>query len=129
MNVNSNGIAIVAQGMLSIYEIISIIMDADDLQSKVRRSIYHWTRKVIDDLDVQSLDERLLSQYILVRNKGPNTEAIRERMRMRILCECGCTITRNKISNHTKTMKQKPMLEEALRKKRLYESLKKKSRI
>ena len=112
MSVNCNGVAIYAHESLSIYELISVIVDDDALQSKVCRSIYHWTRKVIDDLNVETLNERLLSPHTLVRNKGQNKEAMRERMRSPILCECGCTITRNMISNRRKTMKHKTMLEE-----------------
>ena len=117
MSVHCNGIAVYAHESLSIYEVISTIMDDDAVQSKVCRSIYRWTRKVLEDLDVDTLEEHLLSPYILARNKGPKREAIRERMRMRILCECGCTITRNKIFNHRKTMNRKAMLEETLFKK------------
>ena len=114
MSVNSNGIVVCANESLTTCEIVSIIMDDADLQSKVCRSIYHWTKKVLDDLDVKTLEEHLLSPYILVRNKGPNKEAICERLHMPMLCECGCTITRRSISKHRKTMKHKTMLEEAL---------------
>ena len=86
MSVNSNGIAIYANESLTICERVSIIMDDADLQSKVCRSIYHWTGKVLDDLDVESLEKHLDRPYILVRTKGTNKEAIR--------CECGCTIAR-----------------------------------
>ena len=115
-SVNCNDVAAYAHDSLSIYEIISIIMDDGNLQSKVCRSMCNWTRKVIDDLDAETLEEHLLSPHMLVRFKGPNKEAIRERMRMPILCECGCTTTRDTIWRHRKTMKHKTMLEEALRK-------------
>jgi hypothetical protein len=73
----------------------------------------------MDDLDVDTLEEHLLSPRILVRFKGPNKEAIRERLHMPMLCECGCTITRQSISKHRKTMKHKTMLEEALLKQKI----------
>ena len=90
-------------------------LEDDDLQSKVCRSIS--PSQTVDDLDVETLEEHLLSPHLLVRFNGPNKEAIRERMRMPILCECGCTITRDTIWRHRKTMKRKIMLEETLRKK------------
>ena len=113
-SVNSDGVAIYAHESLSVCEIVSIITDDDDWQPKVCRSIYHWTRKVTDYLHVETLEEHLLSPYTLVRNEGPNKEAMRERMRSPILCECGCKNSRNTISNHRKTVKHKTMLEEAL---------------
>ena len=82
MSVNTNGIAIYAHESLTIDEIISIIVDDDDLQSKVSRSFDNATREVLDDLDVESLDTHLDRPYILVRTKGTNKDAMRERMRM-----------------------------------------------
>ena len=97
---------------LSIYEIIGISMHDDALRSKVCRSISAW--QTIHHLDVEALEKHLFKPYKLVRFKGPNKEAIRERMRMPILCECGCTVIRGTIWRHRKTMNHKTMLEEAL---------------
>jgi hypothetical protein len=93
MSVNSNGIAIHAHESLTIDEIIDIIMQDDDLKSKVFRSIH----------DMESLRRHLDIPGILVRTRGRDKERIKERAMTPITCECGCPLHMATISRHRKT--------------------------
>ena len=106
MSVNTNGIAIHAHESLTIDEIVSIIMAYEDLKPKVCRSAIHY---------IYSLREHLHRPGILVRTRGMDKEAIYERLHRPIKCECGCTVHRNTIAKHRKTMKHKNMLGETFR--------------
>ena len=102
MSVNTYGTVIYADESLTIDDIITIIMEDDDLKSEVFLAIHER------DL----LRKHLEIPGILVRTKEKDTWAMTP-----ITCECGCTLHKGTISRHRKTKKHKQMLEQATMKK------------
>ena len=103
MSVNTYGTVIYADESLTLDDIITAIMEDDDLKAEVFLAMH----------DRDLLRKHLEIPGILVRTKEKDTWAMTP-----ITCECGCTLQKGTISRHRKTKKHMQMLEQLPRRKR-----------